>query len=86
MLLYQFDSEIYFDKQYKPGYFSYKNDAFGKVLKQEIKLVEEIIKNVENGCIMEEEYVKRVDNTFYKIDKNNSKRVFEKIKEKFLKI
>lgn len=81
MLLYQFDSEDYFTKHYKPGYFSYKDDAFGKIITYEDELVNDIIKQVDNGPKMEDLYVQRVENTFSNIDKNNSKRVFEKIKE-----
>ena len=85
MLLYQFDREEYFTKHYKPGYFSYDNDGFGKIVKDEDELVNDIIKQVCNGPKMDEVYIERVNNTFVNIDKNNSKRVFEKIKEIILK-
>lgn len=81
MLLYQFDSELYFKKHYKPGYFSYTQDGFGDVIKDEDKLINEIIKNIEDGCQMEEKYIERVKSTFANIDKNNCKRVFEEMKK-----
>lgn len=83
MLLYQFDSKDYFEKHYKPGYFSYKEDGFGKIVTEENELVEEIIKNIESKCRIDKFYKNRIENTFKYIDKNNSKRVYEEIRKRF---
>ncbi len=85
MFLYQFDSEEYFTNHYKPGYFSYEKDGFGKIIKDEDELVKSIIKQVNSDEKMEDIYLERINNTFLNVDKNNSKRVFEKIKEIIIK-
>lgn len=69
------------DYHYDEGYFNYETMGFGKIVKTEKELINLIKKYVENDCIIEEEYVKRIHKFFKYRDKNNSKRVYEWILE-----
>jgi CDP-glycerol glycerophosphotransferase (TagB/SpsB family) len=51
--------------------------GFGQIIDDEDDLVEKIIEYMENDCLMEDEYVKRVESFFKFNDRNNSKRVYE---------
>ena len=76
----QFDREDFFKSHlYTEGYFSYEKNGFGPVLYDYDDTVNTIIKYIENDCIMEEKYKKRVDKFFCYTDKNNCKRVYEAI-------
>ena len=75
IIFYQFDKKMYFTKHYKPGYFSYEEDGFGKVLINEEDVVSSILNYFENGFVLESNYMKNIENTFKYIDKNNCKRV-----------
>ena len=73
VLYYQFNK----DYNYKKGYYDFESMGFGKVLDNQDKLINKIEEYINQDCIMEEKYIKRVD-TFFKFnDKNNSKRVYE---------
>ena len=79
----QFDIHSFFNQHaYKQGdFFSDKENGFGLLTHNYDDLVKAIIDHIKNGCMMEDKYKKRVDNFFYKADKNNSKRVFDSIIE-----
>ncbi len=79
MCYFQFDYEEFCEKHYSEGYFSYKNDGFGPIVKTEEELVSEIINSYNKGFIMEDVYKNRVDNTFKYRDNNNCKRTLEAI-------
>ncbi len=76
----QYDADTFFKGQiYDRGYFSYEDDGFGPVAYDYESSVEEIVKQIENGCEIEEKYKDRI-NEFYEFhDKNNCKRVYEEI-------
>ncbi|MBO7719810.1 MAG: CDP-glycerol glycerophosphotransferase family protein, partial [Methanosphaera sp.] len=59
------------DYHYKEGYFKYDTHGFGKVIKKEEELIDEIHHIIKNECIMEDKYKKRVDEFFKYNDKNN---------------
>lgn len=65
------------DYHYEEGYWDYETMGFGEVIFDEEKLVNKIIYYMENGCVMEEKYKKRVDKFFKYHDKNNCKRAYE---------
>lgn len=65
------------DYHYEDGYWNYETMGFGEVIFDEEKLVNKIIYYMENGCLMEEKYKKRVDKFFKYHDKNNCKRAYE---------
>ena len=65
------------DYHYGKGYYDYGTMGFGQIIDDEDDLVEKIIEYIENDCLMEDEYVKRVESFFKFHDRNNSKRVYE---------
>lgn len=79
IIYYQDDKAEFFGKHYKKGYFSYENDGFGDVIEDGQKLVLKIISYIENDCKIEEKYLKKIKDTFFYLDKNNSRRVYEEI-------
>lgn len=75
---------IYFhsnDYHYDEGYFKYGTMGFGEIIKTNDDLVKKIRFYLSNDCKMEDKYKKRVDEFFKYHDKNNSKRVYEWIKQ-----
>lgn len=77
ILYYQFDDEKYHKTQLKEGYFSCKNDGFGKVVETENKLIDEVIKSYNVNFVMEDVYKKRANDFFELNDQENSKRIYE---------
>lgn len=69
------------DYHFKESYFDYENMGFGEVIHDHDDLVDIIINYIDNGCSMKEKYIRRVENFFKFIDKNNCKRVYESIKK-----
>ena len=51
--------------------------GFGPVIKDEDELVDKLIEYMNNDCIMEDKYKKRVDEIFKYNDHNNSKRCYD---------
>ena len=83
VLYYQFDREEFFaNHTVSEGYFSYEDDGFGEVVYDETRLVELICRYIEGGCTIKKEYLSRVEGFFRFHDRNNCKRVFDKIIEK----
>ena len=81
MVIYtQFDREEFFKGQvYEEGYFKYDKDGFGPVCYDYESTVKEIVKALNNDCKLEDEYLQRIKDFYYKFDKENSKRVYEEI-------
>ena len=77
VIYYQFDGNYHFDVE--SAYFKYEKDGFGPVAKTHQDLKDEIFKIIENDCLMDETYEKRVDGFFKYRDRDNSKRVYEEI-------
>jgi CDP-glycerol glycerophosphotransferase (TagB/SpsB family) len=76
----QFDyKEAFSNHIYEKGYFDYKEDGFGPVCKDLDSTIDSIIKILESGCRLEKEYRDRIDRFFEYNDRNNCKRVYEKI-------
>ena len=75
ILYYQYGDDYHFDVE--SSYFDDEKDGFGRLIRDEDELVDEIIKYVDNDCEMEEFYKERVDKFFKYTDKNNSKRVYK---------
>lgn len=76
-----FDVDTFFDNHSysKSDFFIDEDDGFGRVYYDYETLVDGLIKSIESGCMMPDEYKARVDAFFYKVDKDNSKRVYEAI-------
>ncbi len=81
ILYYQADKDEFFSGKhiYDKGYFDYETDGFGEVAYDVEKLVDLIIEYINNGCVLKEKYLKRINNTFYYHDKNNCARVYEQL-------
>ena len=77
----QFDRNEYFGEHLSTGYFNYERDGFGEIAYDLESTIDLIIDYVENDCQLKEKYRKRIDNFFAFNDKNNCKRVVEKILE-----
>jgi glycosyltransferase involved in cell wall biosynthesis/CDP-glycerol glycerophosphotransferase (TagB/SpsB family) len=76
----QFDlKDVYSDHTFQKGYFNYKEDGFGPVCEDLDSTVDNIIKILENGCRLEEEYRDRIDRFFEYNDRNNCERVYKEI-------
>ncbi len=81
MIFYQFDEEEFRRQHYREGYFSYKTDAFGKVVYDESALLDELERILENNVRIDGEYLDRINSFFTLRDKNNCERNFNAIKE-----
>lgn len=79
VLYYHYGSDYHFDLE--DSYFDYDTMGFGEVVNTEEELVDVTIRYIENDCELGEEYSKRVSDFFIFTDKNNCKRVHDKIKE-----
>jgi CDP-glycerol glycerophosphotransferase (TagB/SpsB family) len=77
LIYYQFDNNYHFNVE--EAYFQYERDGFGPVARSHEDLKRVILRIIANGCKMDEEYERRVDEFFKYIDRNNSKRVVEEI-------
>ena len=79
----QFDKDDFFkgDHVYTKGYFDYERDGFGEVTYDLDSTVNLLIEYIENDCRLKPEYQKRIDSFFAYSDKENSKRIIEKILE-----
>lgn len=79
VIYYHYRSDYHFDLE--ESYFDYEEMGFGEIAKTEDELVDLIIEYIENDCNIKEKYHQRIDEFFLFNDKNNCKRVHEKIKE-----
>lgn len=81
VLYAQFDSDVFFSGThvYKAGYFDYERDGFGPVTRDLASTVDAIIDQMERGFELKSEYRQRIDSFFAFDDKENSRRVLEKI-------
>ena len=79
LIYYHPDNDYHFDID--KSYFKYDSMGFGPVTKTSDELKQHIMRLVENKCVMDEEYEKRVEEFFTYIDKNNSERVIDAILE-----
>lgn len=76
----QFDEASYYKlNTSQRGYLSYETEGLGPVTYDYETTVEQVLKTLNAGCIMEPEYQKRLDKFFAYRDKNNCRRVYEAI-------
>lgn len=83
VLYYHYGNDYHFDLE--NSYFNYETMGFGEVAKTEDELVNLIIDYIENDCNLKDEYHARISEYFLYNDKNNCKRVYDRIKEINLK-
>ena len=74
-----FDYEEYRNKQFPKGYFDYKKDGFGKICYDMDCTLKLIISEIENKCIINNFYNKRIKKFFKYHDDNNCYRAFIEI-------
>ena len=73
------EDEHHFDLD--TAFIDIETSGFGDIVKDESGLIDKIIYYIDNDCEMEEKYKDNVNKFFKFNDKNNSKRVYEWIKE-----
>lgn len=78
-IYYQFDSELFYTRQYKHGYFLIDENGFGPVAKTTTDVFSEIKKNTSINQI----YKERINNFFDLHDTENCERVFMEILRKY---
>lgn len=76
---YQFDKAKFTESHYAEGYFSYENDGFGAVCTNQEDLLRQVKMSLENHCLMDPMYCKRVDDFFAVRDTQNCERIFADI-------
>lgn len=80
VIYYQFDRDTFFKGHtYTEGYFNYETMGMGPVYINEEDIVENVIKVIDDNCIMEDKYKKRVKSFYKYTDKNNCERVYKEI-------
>ena len=75
LIYYQYGNDYHYDSD--NGYFQYETMGFGPVIAEEDDLVNKLIEYMDNDCVMEDIYKKRVDSFFKYHDHNNSKRCYD---------
>lgn len=81
IIYYPFDFDEFHKRQLKEGYFKFSKDAFGKTCKDEDDVVNRIIGYIKMNYKIENIYKKRINQFFELKDQNNSKRIYEYLKE-----
>ena len=71
----------WYENHYAKGYFNYEIMGMGPVYKKYNELIDSMVEYIENSCIMQQEYVKRVDEFYIYTDRENCKRVYEEIRK-----
>ncbi|MBQ7335884.1 MAG: CDP-glycerol glycerophosphotransferase family protein [Clostridia bacterium] len=79
----QFDKDEFFSGShvYTKGYFDYERDGFGEVIYDLDSTVELLIDYMKNGCLLKDEYRRRVDRFFAFDDQNNCQRILDRVLE-----
>ncbi len=70
VIYYQFDKEEFFKNHtYKPGYFNYDDELFGRVVTEQRELIDIIEDYIKNDCALQKEHVSNIEDLFLR--KNN---------------
>ena len=80
-VFFQPDAAQYREGHYAEGYFSYENDGFGPVFSGVDETVDYVIELMRNGCRMQPEYTRRVEQFFAFRDNKNCERNYTAIME-----
>ena len=82
VIYYQHDRDSFFESQiYQKGYFDYDTMGFGPCFSDYDSFINELIKMIENDCVLENKYLKRMNSTFKFDDNKNCERVYDEIKK-----
>lgn len=79
VIYYHFDYENYRNYHYQEGYFSYENDGFGPIYKNEGDLIEGIKEVAKKDWVVDDEFHSRATRFFPIRDKNNCQRHYGEI-------
>ncbi|WP_429087904.1 CDP-glycerol glycerophosphotransferase family protein [Aeromonas allosaccharophila] len=81
VIYYQFDEDEFFSGKhtYAKGYFDYRKDGFGPVIREKENLLPYIDTLVKSGFQQPEEYQVRIENTFPFRDGNSCQRTYDAI-------
>lgn len=79
VIYYQYGDDYHFDVE--TNYFDEKKSGFGEIIESESNLVDKIHHYLKNDCTMEEKFKDNVNKFFKYHDRNNSKRVYQWIKD-----
>ncbi|MGU8573764.1 CDP-glycerol glycerophosphotransferase family protein [Clostridium perfringens] len=79
IIYYQFDTKEFLEKHYKKGYFDYERDGFGEVVFTKESLKDSLIKALNNKCILENNYGKKIERFFKLNDSHNCERILNEI-------
>lgn len=82
VIYFQFDSDEFFSKHYKQGYFSFGEMGFGPVVDNVNAVVEAITQCADNGFVPTKAYVNRMKAFFPLYDQKNCDRIYQCITEK----
>ena len=75
-----YDEDTFFESHtYQKGYFSYEEDGFGPVCRSYEETVSALIRIMENGGQLDEEYRSRIDSFFAFDDDKNCERILKAI-------
>ena len=74
-----FDDDEYFGGHAHTSWFSHERDGFGPVTRDVESTIDAIEHYLLNGCVREDHYSERVEETFAYHDRNNSQRTLEAI-------
>lgn len=80
VIYYQYDEDEYFKGHYIKGYFDYRRDGFGPVCNTLNSVLDELKIVISNNCLIENKYRHNKQLFFPIYDQNNSKRIFESIR------
>ncbi len=79
VIYYQFDKDDFFKNHtYKPGYFNYDDELFGKVATEQQQLIDIIENYIKNDCTLLDEHVSNIEDLFHRTD-NHCEKLYEKL-------
>lgn len=81
VLMWQFDEEEFRRQNYKKGYFDYRTDGFGPVLRTEDEVISAVKAAIARNFESETEYLERAERFFSLRDTDNAKRNFEAVRD-----
>ena len=82
ILYFQFDRKEFYENHYGHyPYIDFNKEGFGKIVKSEDEVINELEKLFNNNFVIEDKYLKNIDSFFGLRDNNNCERIFKVINE-----
>ena len=79
LIYFQFDEDEFFANNYKRGYFDYRKDGFGKVVRTSDEVISQLEQLIDRGFKLEPKYHKRIKDTFPYHDHSNCERTLRAV-------